>query len=108
MPDEQRRDELIAGLSATGEEKVFINLSHLAQAIGIEAAGDMVESLTEQQEVVDPRTSPRSTLKVQTIRNAVIQIDRKNVLDACTKAKESSTLKTSKAKTDEKLQVPKP
>ena len=107
MPDEQRREELIAGLSATGEEKVFVNLSHLAQAIGMEKAGDMVESLTEQHEVVDPRTSPRSTLKVQKIRNAVIQVDRVEALDACLKAKSDSTLKANKVKIDEKLQVPK-
>jgi hypothetical protein len=103
MSLEQRTNELVAGLQATGEEKVFINLSHLAQIIGMEKAVDMAESLTEQQEVVDPRTSPRSTLRVQTVRNAVVQINRADALEACLKAKAKST----KAVIDEKLPVPK-
>jgi len=104
MSDEQRRDELITGLSATGNDAVFINLSHLAQAIGLDKAEGYIESLTQTQEYVNPSLSQKSTLRPKTVCGGLCQVDRKSVLEACLKAKADSTKKA----IDAKLQVPKP
>lgn len=106
MSDEQRREELIMGLSATGEEACFVNVSHLAQAVGMEKMGDLVESLVETHEVVNPNLSPRSTLRTRNVRNGVAQVNRNDVLEACLKAKADSSKKAID-KSNAKLPVPK-
>lgn len=98
MSDEQRRDELIAGLSATGEESVFINYSHLAQAVGEQKAESFIESMVEEQEVINPNLSPRSTLRRSLRRNAMCQVPRTDVLEACQQSKASATKKAIDAK----------
>jgi asparagine synthetase B (glutamine-hydrolysing) len=103
MPDEQRRDELIMGLSGTGSEEVFVNYSHLAQAVGEEAAGNLAQSLVESREVVNPNLSPRSTLRQTARRNAICQVPRAEALEACKEAKS----KAAKSKIDAKIPVPK-
>jgi len=101
MPDNVRRDELIAGMSATAEDVVFVNLSHLAQAVGLKKAEDLADSLVETTELVNPNLSPRSTLRMVGRRNAMCQVDRVAALDACKSAKGSS----SKSIIDNKLKT---
>jgi len=103
MSDVQRRDELIAGLSATGAESVFVNISHLAQAVGMGDAEELAESLVQTNEAVRPNLSQRSTLRPKIQRSGMCQVDRAATLEACLKAKQD----TNKKAIDAKLPVPK-
>ena len=93
MSDEQRRDELIMGLAATTHDKVFVNVSHLIQAIGMNEAEKLVESLTDFEETNVLAFRPRSTLRAKYYRAGICQIDRELALEACKKAKQDSAKK---------------
>lgn len=93
MSDEQRRDELIMGLAATAHEKVFVNVSHLIQAIGLNEAEKLVESLTDIEEANALAFRPNSTLRARYVRSGMAQIDRGLALEACRKAKQDATKK---------------
>jgi len=103
MSDVQRRDELIMGLSATGAESVFVNISHLAQATNMVVAEELAESLVQTNEAVRPNLSARSTLRPKVQRSGMCQVDRVATLEACLKAKQDSNKKA----IDAKLPVPK-
>lgn len=98
MSDEQRREELIMGLSATGAESVFVNFSHLAQAVGVAKAEELAESLVETHELVNPNLSQRSTLRTKLVKGGVCQIDRAAALECCLKSKMDSNKKAIDAK----------
>ena len=88
MSNSERREELIKGLSATGEDKVFVDVSHVIQAIGLVETEKHIESLVEQQEVENPRAfTPRSALRFAVRRRGIAQVNRSAVLKACKEAR---------------------
>jgi hypothetical protein len=98
MSEEQRREELIMGLSNTGSDVVIINFSNLAHAVGMVEAEKHIQSLTVTNELVNPVFSPRSTLRQHHRCNALCQVDRVTVLEAILKAKADTTKKKIDAK----------
>lgn len=94
MSDERRRDELIMGLSGTNSDKVFVNISHLIQAVGLKEAEKCVESLVQMEEQENPRAfTSRSAMRVHTRRSGICQVNREAALRACHDAKGTQTKK---------------
>lgn len=103
MPVEQRTEELILGLSSTGADNVFCEISHLIQVFGMDKADKLMESAVEMQQVINPNRSEKSTLRTYQRRSGVAQVNRKAALEAALDAR----AQLQKAKVDAKLPVPK-
>ena len=98
MSNDDRREELIQGLSATENETVTIDVSHLIQAIGLKEADRFTESLTDfVMSIKSPR--PNSAQRSRYRRTGMATINRQAVLNACIEARAEAA----KKKIDKKL-----
>ena len=95
MPAAERRERLMKGLMATTEDKVVVNFSHLAHAIGMEAAERMVDSLATMDSLIRSPYSRKPHLVVE----ALCEIDRMEAIEAIQRA----DIKTAKAAINAKL-----
>lgn len=100
MSDEERRDRLIHGLKATGDDEVTVNFSHLAQAVGMDMAEKLVINLVETEELVASRTSKTPRM----MKSGMCSIDRAAALKACEDCKAEAEMK----KVESKVNVPSP
>jgi hypothetical protein len=86
MPDEERAKKLLFGLRRTLNDKVIVNISHLAQAVGsIQEANKLAESLSGTTEIGAFASSRRSTLRNTVQRAGICQVDRLATVEAIEK-----------------------
>lgn len=95
MSAEERRQRLMHGLNATRVERVVVNFSHLAHAVGMSTAESLVKHLSEMRSLV------RSPYKrePELVKEANVEVDRLEVIEAI----KSVTAKTEKLKIDKAL-----
>lgn len=92
MPDEQRREELILGLSSTQNESVTINVSHLIQAVGLQKADELSGPITATVEAVGKqRNGPATTRQLSFKHSGMTEVDRESTLEALKEAKAKAT-----------------
>jgi hypothetical protein len=80
MPDHERRERLLNSLTAGGIEggEVALNVSHLAQAVGMEEAEKLVEGMAATAEVKQSRFSPKG----KTVRSGIAVVNRAAAIEA--------------------------
>jgi len=97
MPAERRRIELIEGMSATLNEVVTINISHLIQSVGLEKADQLSGPMSETIEAIArERNGPSTNRRMTYRRNGMVEVDRLETLEALKEARG----KAEKAKID--------
>ena len=93
MSAEQRRTELMAGLTATNEEEVVVNFSHLAHAIGMDTAEGMIQNLVAMNGLLSTPYSRKPTF----VSQGLCKINRLEAVDAIKRVQE----KTERLKIDQ-------
>lgn len=85
MKPEQRKKELIQGLKATANDVVYVNINHVAEVIGIEAAIEAHNegTLVETTEATRIKRNGDGTREVQrTLVGGLAEWDRVRLLEA--------------------------
>lgn len=85
MKYSQRRSELIAGLEATANIVVTLNVNHVAEVLGIEAAEELHNpgTLTHTTEAVRIKRAGDGTRAVaKTLQGGLAEWDREKLLEA--------------------------
>lgn len=95
MSAQERRERLLHGLNASQNERVVVNFSHLAHAIGMDAAEALILNMAEIQSLVSSNYRKGPDL----IREALVEIDRATAIDVILRTQS----KANKAKIDELL-----
>lgn len=95
MSAAERRLRLLKGLNATKSERVVVNFSKLAHAIGMDAAESLIVNMAEM------RSLQRTPYKrdPELVAEAMVEIDRQSAVDAI----ERVTVKTEKLRIDSLL-----
>lgn len=90
MPVEERRRQLLHGLKAGGGDKVYVNFSHLAHAIGMDEAEKLVEHMSSMHCIVTNQYSSKPTY----IKDGLCAIDRLLAIEAVLEARARSEKET--------------
>jgi hypothetical protein len=96
MTAEERRKRLMHGLTSTQEEMVVVNVSHLAHAIGMDAAEKLVQNLVAMDAIIPTPYSRKPQYK----SDGLCTINRLEAIEAI----ERVTINAAKLKIDKKLQ----
>ena len=89
MTPERRKDELIQGLSNTGNDEVYVSINKVAEVLGIEATVKMIVpgTLTETQEAVQIKRVEGVRTVTKSLRNGLAEFNREELLKALQKHK---------------------
>lgn len=90
MPPEERRRRLLHGLRAGGGDKVYLNFSHLAQAIGMDEAEKLVEHMSAMHGIVTNQYSSKPTF----VKDGLCAVDRLLTIDAILAARAKAEKET--------------
>jgi len=94
MSAEQRRKELLAGLeNAATEDEVVVNFSHLAHAIGMDAAESLIHTLVSMEGLV---ATPYSR-KPKLVSQGLCSINPQEAIEAIKRVQE----RTERARIDQ-------
>lgn len=95
MSAEERRKRLMHGLNATNSERVVVNFSHLAHAVGMDKAESLIKHLSEMRSLV--RTPYKR--EPELVKEANVEVVRLDVIEAI----QQVTAKVEKSKIDSAL-----
>ena len=93
MSAEQRRKELLVGLTITSEEEVVVNSSHLAHAVGMDTAEGMIQNLVAMNGLIPTPYSRKPNF----VSQALCKINRLEAVEAIKRVQE----KTERIKIDQ-------
>lgn len=82
MTPEKRKEELLYGLERTSAEEVFVDITHVAEVLGIEKAEELAKSLVHMTQQVTMKTSKSAILPGKDrIQGGIMGVVRQDLVD---------------------------